>query len=383
MRTCPVCTSGSSDKIFVLAFVLPENFPLNDFQEIRHCQSCGMVFSDSSNNQKDFDRYYSRSSKYTGSLEPSPLEKKRFTETTQAIAKFSTPDSSICDLGCGGGGILRHLSEAGFKNLTGIDGGDLKQDKFRFIRSDLFSFSEAIKEPFDLLLCTGVLEHVLDLDLLLKSIHSTLKSDGYLYVEVPDASRYAAYITSPYQDFNIEHINHFSEKALRNLLQRMKFEIISTESFLQQESDVHQMPVIRVIARKSNETSALVKEENLLKQINQYIERSEKIMMTYAMILTEELKGKTDVYIWGTGQLTLKLLGLNLFKKIKVAGLIDRNSTFDSILGVRVEKPTSSLSPDIPIIIGSTLHATSIRRDIESLGLRNSVIELPVKLIKE
>ena len=37
-----------------------------------------------------------------------------------------------------------------------------------------------------------------------------LKTDGLLYVEVPDAVAYTEYLYAPFQDFNTEHINHFS-----------------------------------------------------------------------------------------------------------------------------------------------------------------------------
>ena len=44
-----------------------------------------------------------------------------------------------------------------------------------------------------------------------------------LYVEVPDASRYADFAWSPFQDFNSEHINHFSLISLDNLLRQCGF----------------------------------------------------------------------------------------------------------------------------------------------------------------
>ena len=39
-----------------------------------------------------------------------------------------------------------------------------------------------------------------------------------LYAEVPDATRYLEFLFSPFQDFNTEHINHFSRESLTNLL---------------------------------------------------------------------------------------------------------------------------------------------------------------------
>ena len=36
-----------------------------------------------------------------------------------------------------------------------------------------------------------------------------LKTNGVLYIEVPDATAYVEFLYSPFQDFNTEHINHF------------------------------------------------------------------------------------------------------------------------------------------------------------------------------
>jgi hypothetical protein len=41
-----------------------------------------------------------------------------------------------------------------------------------------------------------------------------LDKDGSIFIEVPYASSYAAYMSCPLLDFNKEHINHFSERPL-------------------------------------------------------------------------------------------------------------------------------------------------------------------------
>lgn len=378
MRFCPVCTSRKSHNMYEVNFVLPDEFPLNTVQIIKVCDDCGMVFSDSGNNQTDFDNYYSRSSKYTSIAVLTTFDQQRFKETFNSLKDFMSLDSAICDLGCGGGGLLSHLHSCGYKNLTGIDGGELIQEKFNFIRSDLFSFSDNLNESFDLVICTGVIEHVYEIDRVLRSIHVSLKDNGFVYIEVPDASRYFNFVTSPFQDFNIEHINHFSERTLINLLQRSLFEIVQAVSILQQESEVHKMPVIRIMARKSDRAVVIQKDNSLRDNIYRYIELSENMMLSFEAFLSEKLENQTEVYIWGVGQLTLKLLGLKLFTRIRIAGLVDRNPIFSKVQGISVEKPTEPLNPEIPIIIGSTINAAVIKSDIETLGLNNLIIELEI-----
>jgi hypothetical protein len=39
------------------------------------------------------------------------------------------------------------------------------------------------------------------------------------FILVPDASRFAEFMVSPFQDINIEHINHFSADTLNKLFE--------------------------------------------------------------------------------------------------------------------------------------------------------------------
>ena len=64
------------------------------------------------------------------------------------------------------------------------------------------------------------MEHVRDVKPALASLERFMTGRALIYVEVPDASRYAAFAWSPFQDFNSEHINHFSLASLDNLLRQ-------------------------------------------------------------------------------------------------------------------------------------------------------------------
>ena len=52
------------------------------------------------------------------------------------------------------------------------------------------------------------------------NLRALLQEGGLLYVEVPDARRYAEQVNAPSQDFNCEHINHFSLQCLHNAFAR-------------------------------------------------------------------------------------------------------------------------------------------------------------------
>src|SRR5262249_20634590 len=71
---------------------------------------------------------------------------------------------------------------------------------------------------FDGVLLSHVLEHVQELREAAEAIRGLTRDGGLVYVEVPDATRYGDHVAAPFQDFNTEHINHFSLQSLTNLM---------------------------------------------------------------------------------------------------------------------------------------------------------------------
>ena len=74
---------------------------------------------------------------------------------------------------------------------------------------------------FECIVLSHVLEHVYELADAIKTVREILAKDGFLYVEVPNAQRYADYYVSPFHYFDTEHINHFSPASMVALLRRL------------------------------------------------------------------------------------------------------------------------------------------------------------------
>lgn len=97
------------------------------------------------------------------------------------------PDDTVLDYGCGKGEVVEEGKERGL-NIYGAEvfykGGNTKKyleekgllgDIVREIKNDWIPFPDKF---FDLIVCNQVLEHVRDLDVVLKEIHRILKPDG-------------------------------------------------------------------------------------------------------------------------------------------------------------------------------------------------------------
>jgi predicted SAM-dependent methyltransferase len=82
---------------------------------------------------------------------------------------------------------------------------------------------------FDCVVLSHVLEHVYDIPSFFAAARRLLTPGGYLYLETPDATRYDQYLYAPFQEFNTEHINHFSARALDNTSRRFGFEPVLVE----------------------------------------------------------------------------------------------------------------------------------------------------------
>ena len=143
-------------------------------------------------------------------------------ETTIAlIRKYAVSGAAILDVGVGLGRILSQ-----FPTLE-RHGMDISFDYLRRTRQNgiqvcLSRIEDMPYHPdtFDLIVCTDVLEHVLDLNLCLRRILTVLKPNGVLIVRVPvyeDLSRYV----DPTFPYDLVHVRRFDEPSLRLLFERI------------------------------------------------------------------------------------------------------------------------------------------------------------------
>lgn len=233
LRGCPICGGADADVLRTQRFILPESHPLSAGYEVVCCVQCGFVYADTVVTQADYERYYARFSKYedpttsTGGGE-TPWDAVRLAEEARQIAEWM-PNAQACvlDMGCANGGLLYALRERGFENLCGVDPSPVcvantQQRGIEAHVGSIFRSPEGIGQ-FDTVILSHVLEHILELKRAVTAIHALTRTGGCVYIEVPDASRYADYVFAPFQDFNTEHINHFSCVNLANLMRTAGF----------------------------------------------------------------------------------------------------------------------------------------------------------------
>ena len=393
MRNCPICQKINCEILHTQKFVLSEGHPLAGGYDVVCCQHCGFVYADTVATQKDYDCFYAKFSKYECDKASSgdgdtPWEVKRLENTALQISKF-LPDlqSRILDIGCANGGLLKALRKLGFENLCGIDPSQVcvantQSSGIEAHTGSLFQIPDGLGR-FDFIILSHVLEHICDLKVAIQAVSNLIKTEGGIYIEVPDAARYVDFLFSPFQDFNTEHINHFSHISLENLIQLSGFLLKQQETKLIESAPNMLYPALWTIWCKAinhPSSSFTPKKDNLLAEsIKRYILKSNKLMCDIDSKLNSVLAKYPKVLVWGTGQLAMKLLAETSLGNAKIAAFVDNNPINQGkvLCKTRILAPNQIKAMPFPIIIASILHGREIEKMIKhQLKLSNKTILL-------
>ena len=402
-RACPICASRLVELLHTQKFAAPVELRAASSYDVVACAKCGLVYADQQMSQAELDTVYEAHSKY-GSAEHdvradahilasdiAPVDTPWDFERLQDVAKYiadAMPDKRIpiLDVGCSNGSFLALLRTQGFQNSRGIDPSVqavANARKFRGVDAVAGSFLDPALElgSFDLLTISHVLEHLTDVTGAVRRIYELLASDGRVYVEVPDAGRYAEYLVAPFHDFNTEHINHFSLDILHSLMAAHGFVEVRSGARLIASSPTDLYPVVYGIWKKSILLDARAEErdEALVSSVKQYVRKSTELMLAIEAKLEADLADFDQIFVWGAGQLTMKLLCGDVFASKHIDAIID---TSLAIQGMHIDSDVVA-SPDrvaehptFPIVIGSIHHQQSIVDFIQKSGFVNPIVTL-------
>ncbi len=390
LRRCPVCEGERGDVLHHQRFAVSDGYPLPDEYDVVICASCGMVYADTPATQADYDRFYATCSIYeqpagaqTGMTPPEDIA--RLEQTGVLFANhISSKQARILDVGCANGGLLQVLGRLGFTNLVGVDPSpacveNTRNGGFQSYQGDLTHLPPEIG-CFDAVILTSVLEHILDVKRAISALVSVCSANGRIFLEVPDAAGYADYLHAPFQDINTEHINHFNISSLQNLMAQFGFTPVLEKRVLVTGFSGLLFPGLEAgYERRSGPVQQRWLIDSAFRgQMERYINESRIMMQEIDQQLRSVLASSTEVIVWGTGQLTMKLLCDTALKKARVVAFVDGNpvNVGRTLRGVPIIRPDQLENQKAPIILATLLHTQGIRNRITSLGLTNPVVML-------
>jgi SAM-dependent methyltransferase len=394
-RACPVCDGTAAAVLHHQSFVLPEGHPLGGGYDVVCCERCGFVYADTDVPQEAYERFYADSSKYADTRTATgggdlPWDDRRLEETAREIARHVPDrDARIIDVGCANGGLLKWLSRLGYRALHGVDPARAcaaAAGRFPNVRGhvgSLFDLPAGVRGA-DCLVLSHVLEHVRDLGGATRAVFDAVRAGGRVYVEVPDATRYWECLSAPLQDFNTEHINHFSVASLNTLLVKHGFTVVAAAQKTIEASAGVPYPAAWVVAerlavRRDGLSPPRVQRDDALRPaIERYIARSLEVIARIDAHLERELAGVPEIVVWGAGQTTLKFLAVTALARANVVAFADANPILHGkrLRGAPVVAPERLRQFPQPILVGSIISREPIARRIRELGLPNRVIFL-------
>lgn len=369
----------------------PAECPLPDAYDVVACPDCGFVYADTPASQQTYDRYYEAYSKYEDPAVASgggigTLDARRLEETAEFIARKLTTNARILDVGCAGGGLLAALRRRGFSRLCGVDAApgcvaSLRILGFKAKCLPLSRLRELAKiGPFDAIVLSHVLEHVADLRSLMLEVRALATPGGSIYLETPNAARYADYPYVPYYFFDSEHINHFDPRQLAILGARFGLSEDTTGERVLEIAPGKLYPAAWAWLRKDATaipTGPSATNTELPAAVRRYLANC-KAAPDYPA-LRRLASNSTPIIVWGAGSFAQRLFGLGVLHTCRIVAIVDRDRNKQGLnfAGRTVEAPETALAnhPDATILILAAVHGEDIAREIRALN-RDARVEL-------
>ena len=194
----------------------------------------------------------------------------------------------------------------------------------------------------------------------------------YIIRDVLHSLNYNKVIHAPLQEFNTEHINHFTEVSFENLFGLHGYQKIFTgNKIMKIASDQDYHGVYGIFKKTSGSYNYTLKpDKEIINSISDYIFNSEKI---FDAVLEKfsNIQPSESIALYGIGQFAFKLLsrlGLKNYKRVK---LFDNNplNIGKKIQGVEI-LPGKTITSEyekspFTIVITSLIYENGIRKQIE------------------
>jgi SAM-dependent methyltransferase len=387
-RGCDVCQSVARRRLHEQRFVTFDGSAgLLGGYTVVSCAQCGFVYADDLPELAVFERYYREMSKHepqTDVAEPPAYKRHNCGLIVEQFSRrLPQRNARILDVGIGSGEVLLALRERGYTNVTGLDPSPRaaevmqRRAQIRVINTPINQM-ESSKDRFDVIILSGVVEHLRDLRPTLTLLKGLLAPNGLFCIAVPDANRFADYVESPYQYFSVEHINFFTLRSLETLLATVGMRMKSSWEVVFLLGTMHE-PAISAIFEIGDVPAEIVADTAGPRAVARYVEESRQLADRVTANVHKLSESGVGIIIWGAGSLTMNMLSFAQFERLNVVAFVDANPNYwdKTIRGRPVLKPERVRDYDETILVVSYSYEAEICHQIANeLRLRNPVVRL-------
>lgn len=250
-RNCPICDfpSAGADLFFaenikaekISGFTYASRkVPEYMCHRMVLCPVCDLVYTDKPPAEDALAGSY-HSASYDSSEEADDAAKAYIHAIQGVLDRLKGRDGAL-EIGTGTGVFLKHLQEAGFANLVGVEPSRAAIDSAtlecrKWIREGMFNEHDFDPGSFDLICCFMTMEHVSDPMAVAESALRLLRPGGVFLTVTHDYRSPVNRLLgrrSPIVD--IEHLQIFSGKSISGLLARAGFLEVSAHRFVNRYS---------------------------------------------------------------------------------------------------------------------------------------------------
>lgn len=380
MRECPVCKRKNSTKIYKRKLINFDGFSSFENVTISKCKYCGLLYNDIIYEKEltDFyileNPYSSQSSFGTGGLGEGDI--KRYDFYIDILQQYLPLDATICDVGCAKGGSVKYISRI-FSNIMGIELDQklvdiANSENIKVLKTELYDYP-LDDNSVDCLIYTHVFEHILDFSKVFKEIKRVLKPEGMLFIEVPNVSGYYKNRVFDFYWFYIrEHINHFNQISLKNLLLLNNFKNLTIlEQSISYNNKLHSYPSLIGLFKNNSKNDTNI--EFSVDKIEEYISQENTKVIKHCETINDLIHKYDEIYFWGIGQEFFTLASHLNLDLIKNSFFIDNNTAKQekSIFGNSIYS-SNILKNKIPnktfVVICSAFNSQSIESALKNIN---------------
>ena len=178
--TCSACLSSKISDVF-------------DYKEMSfsQCIDCRFLFMNPMIDHESIASFYKE---YAGTASYTKKEDKKIRRARGRMRRLKrvVPGGVFLDVGCNAGFVVEAARKVGFKaygidlSEEAIQYGQTAFPENTFMTLPIEDAAENLPKC-DLIYCSEVIEHVLELDSFVEHLSSLMKPGGYLYLTTPDA----------------------------------------------------------------------------------------------------------------------------------------------------------------------------------------------------